>query len=282
MKKPQKILTTIISLIMLTLFVGSAQAQVCTGSYVIDDIDTNGDITALSGCTEITGTLTIEITTLTSLTGLENITSVGSDLLIIANYPLTSLTGLENLTSVGGKLVIVANHSLPSLTGLEKITSVYNLSISNNYILTNLCALYNLLLTGITLEISYNDGLSIDTANALKAQLIVNGFTGTATIFNNNGSGLVSCDIDTDNDNDGIPNATDNCPNTFNAEQLDADSDTIGDLCDGTSGCLDGGGCGQSACEQTLTVKVEELLTHYYWNILGRAPDSGGLAYWQM
>jgi hypothetical protein len=26
--------------------------------------------------------------------------------------------------------------------------------------------------------------------------------------------------------------------------------------------------------------KVEELVTHYYLNILGRAPDSGGLDYW--
>ncbi len=40
------------------------------------------------------------------------------------------------------------------------------------------------------------------------------------------------------------------------------------------------GGCGEPACEQSLTDKVEELLTHYYWNILGRAPDPGGLSYW--
>jgi hypothetical protein len=59
MKKTRQILAIIISLIIITSFVGSAQAQVCTGDYVIDDIDTSGDIAVLSGCTEITGSLTI-------------------------------------------------------------------------------------------------------------------------------------------------------------------------------------------------------------------------------
>jgi hypothetical protein len=35
-----------------------------------------------------------------------------------------------------------------------------------------------------------------------------------------------------DTDNDGIPDQTDNCPNTANANQLDTDQDGIGDVCD--------------------------------------------------
>ena len=35
-----------------------------------------------------------------------------------------------------------------------------------------------------------------------------------------------------DVDNDGIPNATDNCPNTSNPNQLDSDDDGIGNMCD--------------------------------------------------
>ena len=49
-----------------------------------------------------------------------------------------------------------------------------------------------------------------------------------------------------DIDNDGISDLNDNCPNSCNAQQLDADGDTIGDVCDDTPGC---GGCGQDACE---------------------------------
>jgi hypothetical protein len=39
MKKTQKILATIISLIILSFFAGTAWADVCDGDYHIDDID---------------------------------------------------------------------------------------------------------------------------------------------------------------------------------------------------------------------------------------------------
>jgi len=48
-----------------------------------------------------------------------------------------------------------------------------------------------------------------------------------------------------DNDIDGFPDDIDNCPDTCNSQQLDADGDGIGDVCDPTPGC---GGCGAS-CE---------------------------------
>lgn len=38
-----------------------------------------------------------------------------------------------------------------------------------------------------------------------------------------------------DNDNDGIPDATDNCPTVANADQLDTDGDGVGDACDNCS-----------------------------------------------
>lgn len=50
-----------------------------------------------------------------------------------------------------------------------------------------------------------------------------------------------------DSDGDGILDDADNCPSTCNAQQLDADGDSIGDVCDPDPGC---GGCGQDLCEE--------------------------------
>ncbi len=55
------------------------------------------------------------------------------------------------------------------------------------------------------------------------------------------------CETSCDTDTDGILNELDNCPVIANPQQLDADDDGIGDVCDTTPGC--GGGCGQSLCE---------------------------------
>jgi hypothetical protein len=67
-------------------------------------------------------------------------------------------------------------------------------------------------------------------------------------------------DICDDGDNNGIAgdhpctggdttSCDDNCPLKCNSDQLDADEDGIGDVCDSTPGC--GGGCGQSECEES-------------------------------
>jgi hypothetical protein len=313
MKKIRQILTTIISLIILTFFVSSVQAQVCEGDYWIYS---SYEMDVLSGCTEITGNLIIgsnqyvnttfenldgleslitvggnlrikENNSLTSLTGLENITSVGGELFvgsnplltsisvfsnitsvstdlninnndaleslsgldnitsvggaiyinnndivpslnplanitsvgehleIFHNDALTSLNGLENLTSVDGSLSINGNSSLTSMTGLENLIGVGgDLVILNNEALTNLCALYNVNLGANTLVIAYNNALSIDTVFALSNQLKINGFTGITATGENNGYGLVVCDIDDDIDDDGVLNEDDECEDT--------------------------------------------------------------------
>ena len=73
MQKTLRILTTITSLIILTFFIGTAQAQVCTGDYIIES---GVDIAVLSGCTEVTGNLEIAFSDLASLSGLEGLTSI--------------------------------------------------------------------------------------------------------------------------------------------------------------------------------------------------------------
>jgi len=87
-------------------------------------------------CTEILGNLQIAEASngsITSLSGLSQITSIGGDLSIYNNYILTSLEGLDNLSSIGEDLYIYNNDALTSLEGLENINSILGgLTIRDN------------------------------------------------------------------------------------------------------------------------------------------------------
>ena len=67
------------------------------------------------------------------------------------------------------------------------------------------------------------------------------------------GCGQAACELQgqCDADGDGIVDADDNCPNVYNPQQLDANSNGTGDCCDTAPGC---GGCGQTACDQQCTL----------------------------
>ncbi len=128
---------------------------VCEGSFVIDDIKTAADLEALSGCTTVTGDLSIEYSPLTSLEDLECLAHVGGRLDIKLNESLTSLAALESLESVGGDLEISYNFSLISLAGLHNLKSV-----------------------GGNLVIWYNRKLCTSLAEALRDRLLDSGGTG--------------------------------------------------------------------------------------------------------
>jgi hypothetical protein len=184
----------------------------------INNNDALTSLSALDNLTSVGGDLNIGYNdALTSLSGLNNLTSVDGDLnigynnalislsapsnltsvsgvRIESNEALTSLSGLESLTSVGGDLMIFYNTALTNLKGLDNLTSVGGvLGINSNDALTNLCSLYKVYLYGNSLFIHTNTKLSMETAYALETQLRNNGFTGTATIHDNNGTGLVIC-----------------------------------------------------------------------------------------
>ena len=85
---------------------------VCEGDFFIDDSETAADLRALSGCSSVTGNLTVMHSSLTSLQGLECLTYVSGNLIIDDNDALTSLDGLASLESVGDYLWIGSNHEL--------------------------------------------------------------------------------------------------------------------------------------------------------------------------
>jgi hypothetical protein len=90
---------------------------------------------------------------MTSLTGLENLTSLGGNLQIggwgywsdAGNPSLVSLAALENLSVIGGSIGIHYNDLLQNLSGLENITpgSIQDLTIDNNNVLSQ-CAILSI------------------------------------------------------------------------------------------------------------------------------------------
>jgi len=109
------------------------------------DIHGQADLGILTGCESIDGDLRITGTTLSSLSGLERIRSVGY-LVISDNPSLTSIEGLSGLKSAAG-VTINANPRLASLSGLEQVRSLDGLVITGNGV-TSLAGLDNLIVTG--------------------------------------------------------------------------------------------------------------------------------------
>ncbi len=84
------------------------------------------EITSLNGLESITsieGNLTLFGPSLTDIDGLGNLVSVGGSL-AIQSPTLTEVNGLQNLQSVGGDLFIMGCLELADLAGLGKLTSV--------------------------------------------------------------------------------------------------------------------------------------------------------------
>ena len=113
-------------------------------------------LTSIGGTLEIFGT-----TELSSLTGLNNLTTIGNSLYISFTEALQDLSGLESLETVGNDLAIHGDDDLMNLTGINNLTHIGgNLFISFNHILEDISGLENLNFVGGSLEISSNDWLN--------------------------------------------------------------------------------------------------------------------------
>jgi len=126
------------------------------GGVNIYDTD---DIEELKGYTAVSGGLDVSGDELTDLTGLECLTEV--DMLFISHCgSLASLTGLDALTTVGSNAEITDDAVLEDLTGLGSLTAVGGaFDLGSLPLVTDLTGLENLE-TASLLRISSMDGLS--------------------------------------------------------------------------------------------------------------------------
>lgn len=161
-----------------------AQYPNCTqinGNLTIEGWDVT-NLSNLGSLNSITGNLNMYlVNSSASLTGLQNITSVGGRVyiefqrpnvdylsgltsvggLVVAGAGITNLNGLSNITGhIPGNLEVF-NNPLNNLTGLNNITSVGNdllISFSNN--LVDLTGLNNITSVGKSLTIHFNNNLT--------------------------------------------------------------------------------------------------------------------------
>jgi hypothetical protein len=101
---------------------------------------------------------------LTSLSGLNKLTTINGNFLIFNNQNLSSLTGLNSLSSIGGPLQIQNNDSLLNLSGLNNLTTINGVNgtlyITDNQVLNSIAALENLESINGTLAINNNSSLT--------------------------------------------------------------------------------------------------------------------------
>jgi hypothetical protein len=146
---------------------GGVSAQSCLPSGITFTSQSQVDSfqSDYPGCTEIEGGVVIRGEDIVNLNGLSVLTAIGGTLEIgddDGNNPmLTSLTGLDNLLSVGIGIGISGNENLASLNGLQNLVSVgyLGLGIYNNDALTDLTGLNSLETITGGFALCGNDGL---------------------------------------------------------------------------------------------------------------------------
>ena len=110
-------------------------------TFDITNLDSLAQLTSISGGIEINTGI---YSSLTDMSGLQNLTSIGGSLYLLYTE-IADLSGLQNVTSIGGKISLIGNSNLLSLDGLENISpdSIGGLSIYNNENLS-VCSLPNI------------------------------------------------------------------------------------------------------------------------------------------
>jgi surface protein len=178
------------------------------GEFYCHRCDKLNDISQLSNLQNVGNRIGFERSDLTSLNGLQNITSLGG--LYLSNYDGVSLNGLNpNLTSLPNGITLLFNGVLSDISALSNITSVGDLNINTHSNLNNISALSNLntvngnlILSGFPAPLSPLSGISgnissfsLNNLSGTDLSFLFNitGITNTqATNFITNFSNLIS------------------------------------------------------------------------------------------
>lgn len=154
---------------LLSLFATQIQAQCPPGDVILSsEMDMKSFMMNYSNCQNINGDLIIggssssSLSDITSLSPLSNIVSVSSRLVVRNNsLGLSSLDGLDMLTTIGGNMNLFNNDGMTSLSGLDALTSVgVNVTIDNNEELIDLAGLGALATIGAGMTITNNPSLT--------------------------------------------------------------------------------------------------------------------------
>ncbi len=126
----------------------------------IHDMDALTDLSALRDLQGVGGLSIIRNASLTSLEGLQGITSTTGGVFLGDNDALASLEGLSNLAHVGGdlELLVPGASTLDGLTSLRSVGG--SLSVAESTLLTELDPLSGLQSVGGYLQIEANEALS--------------------------------------------------------------------------------------------------------------------------
>ncbi|MCP4679599.1 MAG: hypothetical protein GY854_29725, partial [Deltaproteobacteria bacterium] len=119
---------------------GQSRPGIHDGDFVVDDLDTAGDLAQLEDKWCITGQLAIQDTTLTDLSALSGLQKVRGTLDLRRNNSLVDLSGLTNLQEIN-TLYVSGNDSLSSLAGMPLLKSAVSLKLYVNPNLQDLSGL---------------------------------------------------------------------------------------------------------------------------------------------
>lgn len=110
----------------------SISAQCPTGNLTLgSQTAVNNFLVNYPTCTALPANLTINGTTISDLTPLANLTSIGGDLRIISSNNITNYTGLNNLTTIVGALRIDNHDGLTNGNVFSNLITLGSFSLSN-------------------------------------------------------------------------------------------------------------------------------------------------------
>jgi hypothetical protein len=180
---------------------------------------------------------------------------------------LVDFSNLNNLETISKGLTVTHSPNLISFDGLEKLSSsLTNLSVISNPLLNNINALNNIKSIEASIFIQKNPYLSNCSINSVCAHLVKSGqlyVGGNKAGCNNADEISISCSqSDIDDDNDGVMNNLDLCPNTPIGEitnkngctqsQIgDTDNDGVINIYDTCPGTPEGEEANTEGCSQS-------------------------------